>query len=456
MGWVDVFMNYTAGATSCQLSMTELQAMCETNPGGAAECLAFGNYTADSPSSCQPVYLGDGISFANVFTWDDATQTCEIDMGELAQTCVSYPTQCTTFLEADQCQPVWLGFDSSGNERVPGGYGEVFEWNPITGSCVLDTAQVAALCGADSAACIALIDVAGCSPGWYDHDGDMTTGCMPCNPGQFSPARATECTDCRADWADRDRNPATPCQRCANGFQSSPGSVQCESALSFCPAAVYLGPTVGYQDIRSFTAGSCAVDSTLFDAYCGPAAAAPAVDAALRQECIAFLGADNQCPPVYLGATIGWAAVTSYDGVSGQCLIDSQALGNLCNQQPGDCAQYLNAGSRATLDCDPVYAGPNTGWANVFARDALGQCVADQAMLSASCGNFYDECMAYLQGGSAPTQSCEPLWLGASGWANVFDYDPSDGLCKLNAASMAAACAGNEAECNAILVAGRR
>ena len=234
-------------------------------------------------------------------------------MGELARTCIDYPEQCTTFLEASNCQPVWLGFDpATGEERVAGGYAEVFEWDPASGSCVVDTQEIAALCGGDAEQCIDLITVAGCPPGWYDHDLDMSTGCMPCSPGQFSPARASQCTDCRANWADTDRNPATPCQRCANGFDSIAGSVECTSALTFCPATVFLGPTVGYEDVRVWRDDSCIVDSTLFDAACGPACSTDGcTESATRQECLAFLSSDgSECQPAYLGENIGWAMVT--------------------------------------------------------------------------------------------------------------------------------------------------
>jgi hypothetical protein len=456
VGWVDVFMNYTA--SQCQLSMEELLAMCETNDA-AEECLAFGDYMQNERTTCEPVYLGDGIGFADVFIWDEQASTCELDMGALARTCIDYPVQCTTFLEASNCQPVWLGFDSTtGETRVPGGYGEVFEWDPADGSCRLDTAQVAALCGADAEQCINLITVAGCSPGWYDHDQDMQTGCMPCSPGQFSPARASECMDCRAGWADTDSNPATPCQRCAAGFDSVAGSVECTSTLSFCPATVYLGPTVGDEDVRVWRDDSCVVDSTLFDAACGPACSAEGcTESATRQECLAFLASEgSECQPVYLGDNIGWATVNSFDSVTAQCTVDAQALGEVCDQNPAECATYLSAGSRDTLACDPVYVGPNTGWANVFVPDAQGDCLADQDLLSATCGANYDECVQYLLGGTAPNDSCEPLWLGdAVGFVNVFSFDLSDGQCHLDIDALEAACAGNEVACNGVLVAGR-
>jgi hypothetical protein len=456
VGWVDVFMNYTS--SQCQLSMEELLAMCETNDA-SAQCLAFGNYIQNERTTCEPVYLGDGIGFADVFIWDEEASTCELDMGDLARTCIDYPLQCTTFLEASQCQPVWLGFDSTtGEERVPGGYGNVFEWDPDTGSCRLDTQEIAALCGADAEQCIDLITVAGCPPGWYDHDQDMSTGCMPCSPGQFSPARASQCTDCRAGWADTDSNPATPCQRCADGFDSVAGSVECTSAVIFCPASVYLGPNIGYEDVRVWRDDSCAVDSTLFDAACGPACNGEGcTESATRQECIAFLTNEgSECQPLYLGEHIGWAIVNRYDAVSAQCSIDTQTLAEVCDEYPAECATYLSVGSRDTLACDPVYVGPNTGWANVFSPDAQGDCFADQDLLSAACGPNYDECMQYLLGGAAPAESCEPLWLGdALGFVNVFNFDPSDGQCHLDVNALEAVCAGNEATCNEILAEGR-
>lgn len=281
---------------------------------------------------------------------------------------------------------------------------------------------------------------------------------MPCSPGQFSPARASQCTDCRAGWADTDNNPATPCQRCAAGFDSIAGSVQCTSENTFCPATVYLGPGVGDADVRVWRDDSCIVDSTLLDAACGPACGTEGcTESAMRQECIAFLTSDgSECQPAYLGAHIGWANVNRYDSVSGQCTIDTQALGEVCDAYPAECATYLSAGSRVTLTCDPVYVGPNTGWANVFVANAQGDCYADQDLLNAACGSNYDECMQYLLGGTAPSDSCEPLWLGDSvGFVNVFNFDLSDGQCHLDIDALEAACTGNEAACNEVLAEGR-
>ena len=160
---------------------------------------------------------------------------------------------------------------------------------------------------------------------------------------------------------------------------------------------------------------------------------------------------------MYLGEHIGWATVNRYDAASAQCSIDTQALGEVCDEYPAECSTYLNVGSRDTLACEPVYVGPNTGWANVFAPDAQGDCFADQDLLSAACGANYDECVQYLvQGGAAPAESCEPLWLGdAVGFVNVFNFDPSDGQCHLDINALEAACAGNEATCNEILAEGR-
>merc|ERR1712146_411356 len=336
--------------------------------------------------------------------------------------------------------------------------GNVFEWDPVSGSCLLDTQEIAALCGADAERCIDLISVAGCPPGWYDHDQDMHTGCVPCSPGQFSPARASECTNCQAGWADTDSNPATPCQRCATGFESVAGSVECTSSTIFCPSAVYLGPTVGYEDVRVWSNHTCFVDSTLFDAACGPACTAEGcTESSTRQECIAFLSSDgSNCQPVYLGEHIGWATVNIYDTATAQCTIDAQALGEVCDHYPAECTMYLSMGARETLACDPVYTGPNTGWANVFVPDAQGQCFADQDLLIAACVSNYDECVQYLMGGTAPSEACEPLWLGDDvGFVNVFSFSQSDGGCHLDVAALEAACVGNEAACNEIVSEGR-
>jgi len=158
---------------------------------------------------------------------------------------------------------------------------------------------------------------------------------------------------------------------------------------------------------------------------------------------------------VYLGE-IGWVTVNSYDSVSAQCTIDTQALSAVCDDHPAECATYLSSGSHETLACEPVYVGPNTGWANVFVPGAQDECYADQDLLNAACGANYNECMQYLLGGAAPPDSCEPLWMGDSvGFVNVFNFDPSDGQCHLDIGALETACTGNEAACNEMLAVGR-
>ena len=434
-GWVDVFAQYET--TSCTFSLEELRAIC----GDSDECAAFGDFNS---RTCEPLYLGDGIGFADVYV--DETVGCRLDMGALARICADYPSQCTTFLESSQCPPVWLGHSGvTGEYRAPGGYANVFEYDPNAAACRLDMGEVASVCGAEAEDCVQLITVAGCPAGWYDHDNDMTTGCLPCQAGGFAPSRAQECMPCRAGWADTDKNPATPCQQCANGFDSLAGATSCTNALQFCPPAADLGPTIGVQDVYVFDASSssCHVDSDALAALC---------PGALWDECLAFLQSDRQCDPVFIGDTIGWVSISTWHAESGTCRINHAELQSVCDANVAECAAYLNQGS--TLDCEPDFLGEEVGWATVRSIGQDGQCQVDADLVLSICaGAHYDSCVQHLSSGTP--SDCPPLWLGdAVGFVNVYTTG-ADNECHLSADLLAAACVGFESECHAVLTSGR-
>ena len=444
VGWADVFAQYDT--TSCTFSLSELQAIC----GDSGECSAFGDFNS---RTCEPLYLGDGIGFVDVYVADETG--CRIDLGALARTCADYPSQCTTFLESAQCPPVWLGHSSEneGQYRAQNdnGYANVFEWDPDSGVCRLDMAEVAVVCGAEVEDCVQLITVAGCPAGWYDHDNDMTTGCLPCQAGTFSPSRAQECSPCRANWADTDKNPATPCQQCANGFESLAGATSCTNSLHFCPPAANLGPTVGVQEVYVYSDSSCHVDSDALAALC---------PGTLWDECLAFLQSDQQCDPVFLGNTIGWVSVYTWHAESGTCRINQAELQSVCDTHVAECAAYLTQGSSSALDCEPDFLGPETGWATVR---SLGQgesgemeCQVDADLVLSTCaGAAYDSCIQHLTSGTAASD-CAPLWLGEDvGFVSVYVLSTSDNECHLSADLLAAACVGFESECHAVLTTGR-
>merc|ERR1711871_1376497 len=204
-----------------------------------SQCKAFGNF-----SSCKPLYLGDGIGFLDVKAASNSS-SCVVDLNALSSACASYPAQCTTFLQAGKCKPVWL---ASGQSKQSS-YKDVYSYDSVRGECRLDNSKLVSACSSSGVlACKQALTKNGCPAGWQDPDQSIVTGCLPCKAGQFSAPRSSNCTSCMPGWADTDKNPATPCQKCAKGTTSYAGSTQCSSALDFCPP-VNLGPHVGFQRV---------------------------------------------------------------------------------------------------------------------------------------------------------------------------------------------------------------
>merc|ERR1712166_1146883 len=323
----------------CVLDMHVLEHMCA---GAKSECRAFGNFSA-----CHPVYLGDGIGFLDVFSTSASNTTngtgSAIDMYKLSTACVNYPSQCAAFLRSGHCPPVWLSRSLN--------YRDVYDYSSSDKSCKLSTKK--------------LLSTNGCPAGWRDHDKNISTGCIACQPGQFSPARATQCADCKKGWADTDKTPATPCQRCANGTTSAAGATTCTKLMDFC-RAVNLGPNVGEQRIFKWDANqrSCIVQPGLLYKACGDN---------YYDECLAWLGNMNRkCDPVYLGDDIGWVSVFSYDSSTESCLLNHGELATVCSDDMPECVKFLRSNDKR--ECNPSYLGPKVGWAGVSSKVNGDEC----------------------------------------------------------------------------------
>ena len=423
VGWVEVFMNYTTN--ECTVDMTTLEAMCA---GDTAACAAFGSF-----NDCVPTYLGRGIGWAQVLILDPATDSCVADLNELSILCAHQSEQCLAFLAADECEPVLV---TAGDDEF--GFQNVFEFDSDVGLCVLDPGELAAVCGDSYDLCRQALALEGCPPGWYDDDGDVSTACLACSAGQFAPARATECSPCEAGFADTDHNPATPCQQCADHFESTEGSTDCTTSSNWCPA-VDLGPHIGTVHVHDWDPEleECYIDDDRLVATCGQH----------YVECLAFLdSAELDCPtPMYLGEEVGWVNIHTWNVTSLRCEVNLDQVVAMCNGYVAECLAYLHAADTPD-SCAPNYLGENVGWAVVQTNEESddGSCEIDDQLLLATCGEYADECADALGAeGSGRVQShdCPPTYFGDEvGFVNVMAYNSTTAVCEVVPEVLSAIC----------------
>ena len=136
-------MQYNDADGSCQLSITELQAVCSGEM--FQTCLDFLESSEEGGSSggqCESVFLGPDIGFVNVLQYNDADGSCEISMAELSAVCSDFFQECLAFLEssepATQCEPVFLGPDM--------GFVNIMVYNDNDGSCQISMAELNSVC----------------------------------------------------------------------------------------------------------------------------------------------------------------------------------------------------------------------------------------------------------------------------------------------------------------------
>eukprot|EP01046_Picozoa_sp_COSAG06_P064164 COSAG06_NODE_15208_length_1090_cov_0.947528_1_plen_231_part_01 len=156
LGFVNI-MQYNDADGTCEIDIMELQAVCS----GAmfATCLAF--LESSEPTAvpqCEQVYLGPDIGFASIMQYSDADGTCTISLAELSTVCESHYAECIGFLnssepppgEEPQCEQVYLGPDI--------GFANVMAYNDADGSCSVSMAELADVCSAHFAECMAFLE----------------------------------------------------------------------------------------------------------------------------------------------------------------------------------------------------------------------------------------------------------------------------------------------------------
>ena len=129
----------------------------------------------DTPS-CEPIYLGADIGFANVMEFHDEDGSCTLSMSELATVCSVHYLECISFLTSGDgapepepepedappgCEAAFLGPDI--------GYVDIFEYHDEDGSCTISMSELAAACADHFAECISFLDSS-------DEDSDPSTG----------------------------------------------------------------------------------------------------------------------------------------------------------------------------------------------------------------------------------------------------------------------------------------
>merc|ERR1712127_62909 len=133
-------MEYNDADGTCELSITELQAVCS----GAMfqTCLDFLESSELEPE-CEGVFLGPDLGFVNIMQYNDQDGTCEISMQELSVVCSGAMFQtCLDFIdssqEAPQCEGVFLGPDL--------GFVNIMQYNDADGTCEIDIMELQAVC----------------------------------------------------------------------------------------------------------------------------------------------------------------------------------------------------------------------------------------------------------------------------------------------------------------------
>jgi hypothetical protein len=96
------------------------------------ECMAFLQSSEEVPPKCAPIFLGPDIGLANVFKFNDETGDCDLSITELGNVCRDFFEECMSFLESSEevpprCEPVFLGPDV--------GLVNVFTFNDATQDC---------------------------------------------------------------------------------------------------------------------------------------------------------------------------------------------------------------------------------------------------------------------------------------------------------------------------------
>ena len=139
IGFANVFV-YNDADGSCEIDILELGAVCSGEM--FQTCLDFLESSELEPQ-CESVYLGPDMGFVNIMAYNDADGTCEISMVELQAVCSGAMFQtCLDFLQSSedepQCEGVFLG-DAMG-------FVNIMQYNDADGSCEISMTELLAVC----------------------------------------------------------------------------------------------------------------------------------------------------------------------------------------------------------------------------------------------------------------------------------------------------------------------
>jgi hypothetical protein len=437
VGFVNI-MAYNDADGSCQLSMSELQAVCS----GAMfqTCLDFLESSEDDASpQCEAVFLGPDLGFVNVMAYNDADGSCQLSMQELASVCQQFVVECLSFLESSEesptCEAVFLGPDL--------GYQNLMEYNDADGTCELSITELQAVCsGAMFQTCLDFLESSELEPECEGVFLGPDLGFV--NIMQYNDQDGT----CEISMQEL----SAVCsgamfQTCLDFIDSSQEAPQCEG--------VFLGPDLGFVNIMQYNDadGTCEIDIMELQAVCS---------GAMFATCLAFLESSEptavpQCEQVYLGPDIGFASIMQYSDADGTCTISLAELSTVCESHYAECIGFLNSSEPPPGEepqCEQVYLGPDIGFANVMAyNDADGSCSVSMAELADVCSAHFAECMAFLESSEPAAEPvCEQVYLGPDiGFADVMAYNDADGSCTVSMAELATVCSAHFAECMSFL-----
>jgi hypothetical protein len=433
LGFVNI-MVYNDADGSCQISMIELQAVCS----GAMfqTCLDFLD-SSEPPATpeCEPVFLGPEVGFVNIMTFNDADGSCHIDLMELLQVCSGdmYAT-CLAFLESSEepppapgCEPVFLGPDI--------GFANIMSYNDADGSCTISLQELSVVCEAHYAECIQFLNSSEPPP---DSECDQVylgpdigfASIMSYNDadGSCSISMAELAVVCQSHFAE--------CMAFLESSEPPPPAPECDD--------VFLGPDIGYASIMTYNDadGSCSISMAELAAVCQTH----------FNECISFLESSEEppaCDPVYLGEAIGFANIMTFHDSDGSCSISMAELAAVCELHFAECMSFLNSGSDSP-QCEAIFLGPDVGWRDVAVwDDTSAECQVDMDRVQAACEVYFESCLVFLD---AAGPQCDPVFLGPDiGFANIMAYNDADGSCTVSMQELANVCALHFAECLSFL-----
>merc|ERR1711871_338787 len=389
-------MEYNDSDGTCQISMTELAAVCQDL---LEECVAF--LESSEGPQCEDVFLGPEIGYVHIMEYNDVDGTCEVSVEELAAVCTGDLWQtCLDFLESSeattlQCDPVFLGPDV--------GFANVMLYNDVDGTCEISIAELSVVCSQFFDECMAFLESAQpqCEDVFLGPDvGYVHIMVYNDADGTCELSMDELAIVCTGDLY----------QTCLDFLEWETPQPQCES--------VFLGPELGWvNDILVYNDvdGTCELSMEELAAVCS---------GDMYQTCLDYLDEQPegpQCEDVFLGPEIGYVHLMEYNDVDGTCEISMEELAAVCS---GDlwqtCLDFLDS-SAPQPQCEPIFLGADVGLAYVFVyNDADGTCEIDMHELETVCTVYIETCLDFLESSEEAQPQCEDVYLGPDiGWVNI-------------------------------------